>query len=102
MGVNTSAVVTDGYLPNDGLPANIDDLRVWNGDIDVATYVGPSYWSMEYRLNYRQPEVPQPQRGTIWGFNFARTYRGKEYTQWVRVYGRGVHSPNDFGVLLFR
>lgn len=89
-------------MPNGRPPGNIPDLRIWDGDIEVATHIGPTFWSMEYRLNYGQPEVPRPGAGTIWGFNFSRTFRGKEYAQWVRVYGpQGAHNPDDFGQLLF-
>ena len=102
-GVNTRGVVADAYLPI-GLPDRgiTDEERAWNAHSEAAAHVGPSFWSMEYRLNYGQPQVPRPEPGTVWGFNFARTYRGKEYTQWVRVYGFLAHTPDDFGVLLFR
>ena len=34
--------------------------------------------------------------GSIWGFNFARTFRGREYTQWTRAYGHNVMNPDHF------
>ncbi len=46
-------------------------------------------------------DVPVPRPGDIWGLNFVRVHRGTEYSQWVRTYTSGGHSPDDFGVLRF-
>ena len=62
--------------------------------------MGDDRWSVEIALRFADPELPSPQAGTLWGFNFVRTYRGAEFSQWVRTYGN-AHSPDDFGVLRF-
>ena len=53
-------------------------------------------------MEFGQPQLPRPKPGTVWGFNFVRTFRGREYTQWVRTFGLDAHNPDDFGLLLFR
>jgi hypothetical protein len=73
----------------------------WNADAEVAAYVGEDFWSLEYRLDFGQREVPQPSSGDLWGFNFVRVFRGVEYSQWVRTY-EGGHRLDEFGLLVFR
>ena len=41
-----------------------------------------------------------PAPGQMWGANFIRVYRGKEFVQWVRT-SRNAMQPDQFGVLLF-
>ncbi len=101
-GINTRGVTSDAFLI-DYVGGNVsDEARAWNADSEAAAHVGADFWSLEYRVNFGQPEVPKPTSGTVWGFNFARTFRGKEYTQWTRSYGGNVMNPEHFGVLLFR
>ena len=45
--------------------------------------------------------VPPSQPGTLREFNIVRTFRGSEFSQWVRTYGYSVHRPDDFGLLQF-
>jgi hypothetical protein len=74
----------------------------WNTTSQAAAHVGENFWSVEYRLDFAQDHVLQPQADRVWGFNFVRTFRGSEYSQWVRTYHSGGHSPQDFGLLVFR
>ena len=96
-GVNTRGVVSDRFVSGRG---GID--REWEADGQAAAHVGDDLWSVEYRLEFGQPELPRPKPGAVWGFNFVRTFRGREYTQWVRTFGMNAHDPEDFGDLLFR
>ena len=57
---------------------------------------------MEYRLPLGSEDVPMPRPGDIWGFNLVRVFRGSEYAQWTRTYGRNAHQPDQFGLLLFK
>jgi hypothetical protein len=102
-GVNTRGVVSDAYLADDPASGRVtDEERAWDADARAAAYVGTDFWSLEYRLNFGQPQAPTPESGTVWGFNFARTFRGREYTQWTRAYGGNVMNPEHFGALRFR
>ena len=96
-GVNTRGVVSDRFISGRG---GID--REWEADGRAAAHVGDDLWSVEYRLEFGQPQLPRPKPGTVWGVNFVRTFRGREYTQWVRTFGMNAHSPDEFGALLFR
>ena len=100
-GVNTRGVVSDSYLSRRDRPV-AEDERAWDIDGQAAAHVGDDLWSLEYRLEFGQPQLPRPRPGTVWGFNFIRTFRGREYTQWVRTFGSDAHNPDDFGLLLFR
>ena len=73
----------------------------WDAAASAAAFVGPDHWSVEYRLSLGQQDVPRPRPGDLWGLNFVRVFRGTEYSQWVRTYVNGGHSPDDFGVLRF-
>jgi len=97
VGINTLGVVADAWFP-----AAFDSRSVaWNADSEAAVHVGEDFWSLEYRLAFGQEELPPPGPGTMWGFNLVRVFRGAEYSQWVRTYSGG-HSPDDFGLLIFR
>lgn len=100
-GVNSMGVVSDRYLVK-GDRSVRDEERAWDADGEAAAHVGEDLWSLEYRLDFGQPQLPRPKPGTVWGFNFIRTFRGREYTQWVRTFGSDAHNPDDFGLLLFR
>jgi len=97
VGVNSRGAVADGLV---GYNSGDRDTR-WQAEADVAAEVGRDHWSMEYCLRLGQADVPVARAGDIWGFNFVRVYRGAEYSQWVRTYTSGGHSPDDFGVLRF-
>lgn len=96
IGINSLGITSDHSI-------SIEKGResFWNADAEVAAYVGEDFWSLEYRLDFDQREVPQPSSGDLWGFNFVRVFRGVEYSQWVRTY-EGGHHPEEFGLLVFR
>lgn len=98
MGVNSLGVKADAWHPN-GLGEQDQD---WDADVDVAAHVGDTFWSLEVVFRFREPRLPAPGSGDIWGFNLVRTYRGAEYSQWVRTFGDGGHTPDDFGFLVFQ
>ncbi len=100
-GVNTVGVVSDRFLSR-GDRRITDEERAWDADGEAAAHVGDDLWSLEYRLEFGQPQLQRPKPGTVWGFNFSRTFRGREYAQWVRTFGISAHNPDDFGALLFR
>ncbi len=100
-GVNTMGVVSDRFLSR-GERRITDEERAWDADGEAAAHVGDDLWSLEYRLEFGQPQLQRPKPGTVWGFNFSRTFRGREYAQWVRTFGISAHNPDDFGALLFR
>ena len=97
VGVNSRAAVADGWV---SYTSGDRDTR-WQAEADVAAEVGADHWSMEYTLHLGRADVPLPQPGDLWGLNFVRVHRGTEYSQWVRTYTSGGHSPDDFGVLRF-
>ena len=97
VGINSLGTVSDASY-QEGLGSRLDS---WNAKAGSAVYVGADYWSVEYRLDFGQEGVPEPMPGEQWGFNFVRVFRGAEYSQWVRTYGGG-HSPDDFGLLIFK
>ena len=98
MGINSLGVLADAWHPN-GLD---DQDEAWDADIDIGVRVGDAEWSLELAVHFDQQRLPRPQSGQVWGFNFVRTYRGSEYSQWVRTFTTGGHSPGDFGFLLFQ
>lgn len=108
MGINSCGVRVDEWIKGSqqeifqrgGSGADWNDAA-WRADDEVAARVGQDHWSAEYRLRFGGDEFPRPRKGTVWGFNLVRVYRGQEYSQWVRTYAGG-HSPDDFGVLLFQ
>ena len=97
VGINSRGAVADGWV---GYTSGDRDTR-WQADADAAAEVGRDHWSMEYCLRLGRAGVPVPRSGDIWGLNFVRVFRGAEYSQWVRTYTSGGHSPDDFGVLRF-
>ncbi len=55
---------------------------------EAAGHVGDDFWSIEYRLEFGQPEIPIPQKGDRWGVdNIQREYRKSvEQSSWTRDY----------------
>ncbi|HJP32625.1 MAG TPA: sugar-binding protein [Candidatus Latescibacteria bacterium] len=98
MGINSIGVKADAWHPN-GLG---DQDEEWDADIDIGARVGAAEWTLELALNFDGLHLPKPSPGQVWGFNFVRTHRGSEYSQWVRTFGSGGHSPDDFGFLVFK
>jgi len=96
IGINSLGVTSDHSISTER-----GREEAWNADAEVAAHVGADFWSLEYRLDLGQREVPQPSSGDVWGFNFVRVFRGVEYSQWVRTY-EGGHRPDEFGLLVFR
>ena len=97
VGINHLGTVHDAWLSGGLNGRGVE----WNADAYGAAAVGRDYWSLEYRLDFGQDEVPTPVSGAEWGFNFVRVFRGAEYSQWVRTYDGG-HRPDDFGLLIFQ
>ena len=96
VGINSLGVIADAWWSG-----RFDSRSVeWNARGKAKVHVGRDFWSLEYRLDFGQKELPAPQSGSLWGFNFVRVHRGAEYSQWVRTYSGG-HSPDDFGLLVF-
>lgn len=96
LGVNPDGMKSDAWHEGGLESRDID----WDADIQWSSHVGEDRWSVEIALRFANPELPAPQPGTLWGFNFVRTYRGAEFSQWVRTYGN-AHAPDDFGLLRF-
>ena len=97
VGINHLGTVHDAWLTG-GMSGRWVE---WNADARAVAMVGRDFWSLEYRLNFGDAEVPQAKSGAEWGFNFVRVFRGAEYSQWVRTYDGG-HRPDDFGLLIFK
>ena len=99
-GINSIGVMADSWFSGGALQNRDDD---WNADAKAAAHVGQDFWSLEYELRFGQQGLPRPSPGDVWGFDVVRTFRGAEYSQWVRTYGfGGGHSIDDFGLLVFR
>lgn len=101
VGINSIGIVADQWITTGQFGPEDWNRPEWRPDAQVATHVGEDHWSLEYRLGFSEGDFPSPTPGTIWGFNMVRVYRGQEYSQWVRTYSGG-HSPDDFGMLVFR
>lgn len=100
MGINSLGVVADEWI-GDPQSGRWND-PAWQPRAEVAAHVGVDYWSLEYRLEFDGKYFPRPQPGTVWGFNVVRVFRGQEYSQWVRTFGGNAHTPDQFGLLVFR
>jgi hypothetical protein len=97
MFVNSTGAITDAWSKKN----EHDRDLTWNSDIQLATHVGPDFWSVECKLNLGQPLLPKPRPGDLWGFNLQRAYRGAEWNQWTRTYNNGTPRGDTFGYLLF-
>ena len=86
VGINHLGTVNDAWLASGRGGRGVE----WNADARAAVEVGRDFWSAEYRLDFGQDEVPKPEVGAEWGFNFVRVFRSAEYSQWVRTYGGGA------------
>ena len=94
------AVRADEYLNRSG-DWNPEDRWKFAADAEIATHVGPDFWSLEIALALDQEHLPAPEPGEVWGYNLVRNFRGERYLQWVRTYGSGLR-PSDFGFLVFQ
>ena len=108
IGINSLGVRADEWIARSRQEAfergdfNADfSNESWRANDTLVVNVGSDHWSVEYRIDFDDSNIPAPAPGTILGFNLIRVYRGEEYNQWVRTYS-GDHSPDDFGVLLFQ
>jgi hypothetical protein len=97
VGINSLGVRADAWHPN-GLG---DQDEEWDADMDIGAHVGAASWSLEIAIRFDEHHLPRPAADSVWGFNFVRTHRGAEYSQWVRTFATGGHSPDDFGFLVF-
>jgi hypothetical protein len=97
MGINTRGALADAWHSTGLSEAD----EAWDLERDLAVHIGEAAWSLELALRYDAERLPQPSPGSVWGFNFVRTFRGSEYSQWVRTFASGGHSPDDFGFLVF-
>jgi len=98
MGINSLGVSSDAWVAR-GLSSKDDD---WDADMSIGANVGAAEWTLELAIRFDDLRLPRPLPGAAWGFNFVRTYRGSEYSQWVRTFGGGGHMPDDFGFLVFQ
>ena len=97
--INSVGAIVDSYAPGRS-HFKRPDYTV-NFDSEAAAYVGEDYWSMEYKLLFGQPHVPNPVSGTIWGVDASRGHRaGAEWTQWTRGF-TDMHPTETFGWFLF-
>ena len=95
-GINSIGVTSDAWHPN-GLGGQDE---AYDTGARVAARVGEDAWYLEVAIPFREPHLPPPRRGDVWGYNLVRTYRGSEFSQWVRTYA-GAHAPDEFGFLVF-
>lgn len=98
MGINSIGTRSDAWHAS-GL-AERD--RSWNSDARIGARVHDTGWVLELAIPFDGHRLPRPSAGTVWGFNFVRTYRGAEFSQWVRTFSSGGHSPDDFGFVVFQ
>ncbi|MFC1526166.1 HEAT repeat domain-containing protein [Candidatus Latescibacterota bacterium] len=102
-GINSKGVAQYEYWrgrPGVAMRSSEGRDEAWHPASDVAAHVGADFWTVEFQMDFNDPDVPRPRAGDVWGFNLVRVYRGQEYNQWVRTYSGGL-SPDDFGVLVF-
>lgn len=97
MGINSIGTCADAWHA----AGMAERDRTWNSDITIGARVGDAEWVLELAIPFDGDHLPRPQPGAVWGFNFVRTYRGAEFSQWVRTFQSGGHSPDDFGFLVF-
>ena len=79
-----------------------------NSDISVdlksqaAAYVGDDFWSIEYKLEFGQPDVLRPASGVIWGVAAQRGFRSAdEWSQWTPGFS-DMTAPESFGWFRFK
>ena len=73
----------------------------WEPEVEGASFVGEDFWSVECRIPYGQQGFPQAKPGDLWGFNFVRVWRGRDYSQWVVDFRDGTWHADKFGFLRF-
>ena len=68
---------------------------------EAAAHIGDSFWSVEYRLDFGQPDLPKPTPGTIWGVDVQRGLRrGEEWSHWTRSFPDAA-ALETYGWFLF-
>ena len=95
--INSVGAVTDAW--NKGKNSNDRDVT-WETETEGAAYVGEDFWSVECKLGLGTAEFPRPEPGAMWRFNMQRNFRGRQFSQWVRVYPDRPY-PDCFGFLVF-
>ena len=73
----------------------------WEPGVEGAAFVGEDFWSIECRIPYAQQGLPKPRPGDVWGFNFVRLFRGRDYSQWVVDFRDGSWPADQLGFLQF-
>jgi pectate lyase len=77
----------------------------WNPDWRVKTSVGKDCWNAEIAIPFKELNAAAPKTGqSVWGVNFFRLYRGKEYSEWSQASqasSGNSYAPEKFGVLVF-
>ena len=73
----------------------------WDAQGEWAASIGDDRWELELRIEFRGEQMSPPSPGQVWGANFIRVYRGKEFVQWVHT-SRNAIQPDQLGVLLFQ
>ena len=79
-----------------------DDAPGWDGEMDVAARIEPTYWTVEKAIAVASMDGLEIQPGDVWGFNLVRARIGlaAEHCQWLPTYGF-THRPDLFGLLTF-
>ena len=72
----------------------------WNANWEIKTSVEENYWAVEIAIPFKELGIKSPKSGEVWGVNFARSYRGRECSQWSCTFG-GNHTPKRFGNVRF-
>ena len=88
--VNSTGAVTEGWWTR--TPMRQFDSS-WEPGVEGAAFVGEDFWSIECRIPYAQQGLPKPRPGDVWGFNFVRLFRGRDYSQWVVARGSTRFPP---------
>ena len=70
----------------------------WEGDWDVATYIGDGYWSIEIAVPFHNLGIT-PETGSTWGLNLCRNIKAPHiaYTT-IGAHGAYTNAP-DFPIL---
>jgi len=95
------AVNPQGMRQDLAFPAPREYDFEWDAHGEWAASIGDDRWELELFIEFRGEHMSPPIPGQVWGANFIRVYRGKEFVQWTRTSGNAV-QPDQLGVLLFR
>jgi predicted phosphodiesterase len=71
--------------------------------LDVRTDVGKDYWAAEFRISFKEMEIPPPRQGDTWGLNIrrARYQSSVPNSNWAAM-DEWPYEPQRFGILTFK